>query len=318
MKKRTAIIYALGHFLVDFSCAYLLLSGQPQPWLYVIYNFCAFALQMPIGLLADMVGRNRLFAVLGSILAFTAYLPFPVAVRVLLAGVGNACYHVGGGREALLSDKKLVGLGLFVSPGAIGILLGTLYAGFGSLDTVTAPALLLLMISILLLCSNQKALIPPGKAYWRNGFLMFLVVLARSFVGMCMLSPWKTGVFIICAGIASAAGKFLGGWLSDRLGSKRIGVASLLISACLFCVPGSGVAGVLGCLFFNMTMPITLKNAADSLPGYEGFSFGLLTFALFLGYLPTLLSFTVSPWIGAGICIISAGLLLLSREKYHD
>ena len=63
MKKRTITIYALGHFLVDFSCAYLLISSKPSPWLYVIYNFCAFALQMPIGLLADLTGYHQHLAV---------------------------------------------------------------------------------------------------------------------------------------------------------------------------------------------------------------------------------------------------------------
>ena len=38
-----------------------------------------------------------------------------------------------------------------------------------------------------------------------------------------------------------------------------------------------------------MTMPVTLWAAARALPGAKGFAFGLLTFALFLGYLPAYL-----------------------------
>ena len=37
---------------------------------------------------------------------------------------------------------------------------------------------------------------------------------------------------------------------------------------------------------FNMTMPVTLHRAAMLLPGHRGFAFGLLTFGLFLGFLP--------------------------------
>jgi FSR family fosmidomycin resistance protein-like MFS transporter len=318
MKKRTVSTYALGHFLVDFSCAFLLISTSPTPWLYIVYNFCAFALQMPIGLLADIIGFNQRMSIWGVSLVFAAYLPFPIPIRVLLLGVGNACYHVGGGREALLSDKRLLGLGIFVSPGAIGILLGSLCSNVSIFAQLVPTALLLLIGSILAFCPNKRSLICPGKSNGWNCFLMFLVVLARSFVGLCMQTPWKTDVFISLAGIASAAGKFLGGMMADRFGSKLTGVASLSISALLFCVPDLVITGILGCLFFNMTMPITLRSATDAIPGFEGFSFGLLTFALFLGYLPTATGFTISPWLGAGISILSAVLLLFLREKSHD
>ena len=318
MKKRTVSAYALGHFLVDFSCAFLLISTNPSPWLFIVYNFCAFALQMPIGLLADIIGYNQKISIMGACLIFAAYLPLPIPIQVLLLGVGNACYHVGGGREALLCDRRLLGLGLFVSPGAIGILLGTFAANISVFAGIVPPALLLLIVCILLFCPTRRILIRPERSHGWSCMLMFLVVLTRSFVGLCMQTPWKTGIFLILAGIASAAGKFLGGILADRFGSKRTGIASLLISACLFCVPDLAIAGILGCLCFNMTMPITLKGAADALPGYEGFSFGLLTFALFLGYLPTAAGFTIAPWIGAVVSFLSAILLMFFREKRHD
>ena len=318
MKKQTAMIYAFGHFLVDFSCAYLLLSKQPYPWLFVVYNFCAFALQMPIGLLADMIGYNQKISLLGAGLAASAYFPIPVTLRVLLLGVGNACYHVGGGREALLTDKRLLSLGIFVSPGAIGILLGSMCAGTSLFSILIPIAVLILIICLLLFCPKRKILIPAGKPHVRSCVLMFTVVLARSFVGLCMHTPWKTGVFLILAGIASAAGKFLGGLMADRIGSRSTAIASLVISACLFCIPDFAIAGVLGCLFFNMTMPITLKGASVALPGLEGFSFGLLTFGLFLGYLPAVAGFTLPPWIGAVISLLCAVLLILHKEKRHD
>lgn len=318
MRKRSAAVYAFGHFLVDFSCAYLMISTQPSGWLFITYNFCAFALQMPIGLLADITGRNRSYALAGIALAASALLPLPIALRVLLAGVGNACYHVGGGRDALLTDNKLTGLGLFVSPGAIGIYLGTVLAGISWLSIVVLSALLLTGIGVFLVCSGEQKTTKPEKPHIGNAWLMFLVVVLRSLVGMCMENPWKIGIFVACGAVAAAAGKFLGGFTGDKLGSKRTGVFSLILAAVLFCLPNSTVAGILGCVLFNMTMPITLKNAALALPGYEGFSFGLLTFALFLGYLPTTVGVTVSPYIGALLALVSALLLVLYREKRND
>lgn len=317
MSKRTAGIYAFGHFLVDFFCAYLLFSQQPEPILFVIYNFCAFALQMPIGLLADMTGCNRNYSALGSFLVMLGLLPFPILARVLLVGVGNACYHVGGGREALLADQKMIGLGLFVSPGAIGIFLGTTLSGV-SLLSILGPILLLALAALIFLfCTYERRTYDPKKPHIGNAVLMFLVVILRSLVGMCLETPWKVGIFVACGAVAAAAGKFLGGLVADQFGGKRTGVISLVLAAILFCVPNSAVSGILGFLLFNMTMPITLKKAALATPGSEGFSFGLLTFALFLGYLPTTSAFSLSPVIGAALSILSAVLLCLAREEPH-
>ena len=97
-------VYALVHMAVDLSCAFLVfayVSGGDQWYLWLlIYNFCAFALQMPIGAAADRLDRNSCVAaggcagVLAGLLLGSA--GFPAAAAVL-AGIGNACFHVGGG-----------------------------------------------------------------------------------------------------------------------------------------------------------------------------------------------------------------------------
>ena len=68
-KELRLCVYSIGHFWVDFSCALLMfsqLSGRREWALCVLfYNFCAFALQMPIGLVADRLNRNGGAAALG-------------------------------------------------------------------------------------------------------------------------------------------------------------------------------------------------------------------------------------------------------------
>ncbi len=60
-------IYALVHMAVDLSCAFLVYTyvlGGEQWYLWLLlYNFCAFALQMPIGAAADRLDRNSCVAV---------------------------------------------------------------------------------------------------------------------------------------------------------------------------------------------------------------------------------------------------------------
>ena len=61
-----------------------------------------------------------------------------------------------------------------------------------------------------------------------------------------------------------------------------------------------------------MTMPITLWAVARVMPGAKGFTFGLLTFGLFLGYLPSWLgwpSLLAGPWAYAAVALLSLALL---------
>jgi hypothetical protein len=223
-------VYSAAHFLVDFACAFLMFrgaEGTPDWYLCVLlYNFCAFAMQMPLGVLADQWDRNSLFAAIGCVLVGAAfglrYLPVAAAVTL---GVGNGMFHVGAGVDVLnISEEKSGALGVFISPGAFGI-----YLDF----------------------------------------------------------PWKNtgcwGAVLICAVVL---GKTAGGFAADRFGLMRTSGVSLGLAAALLLVPQVPAAGVLSVLLLNMTAPVTFWAMAKIFPGAKGFSFGLLTFGLFLGFLP--------------------------------
>ena len=104
------------------------------------------------------------------------------------------------------------------------------------------------------------------------------------------------------------------------MGAKKATVLSLGLSAvCYFC-SADPLCGTMAVFLFNMTMPITLWAAAKLMPGGKGFAFGLLTFALFLGYLPTWLgwpSLLTTPLANGLAAAVSGGLLLwgLKEEK---
>ena len=65
-------IYALVHMAVDLSCAFLVYTyvlGGEQWYLWLLlYNFCAFALQMPISTVQILVGIVAI-GIVGYILA---------------------------------------------------------------------------------------------------------------------------------------------------------------------------------------------------------------------------------------------------------
>lgn len=323
-------VCAAGHFFIDFLCAWALFRWcrLSPAWAeaMLFYNFCAFALQMPLGILADRLRQDRSFMVLGSLLVGLGCLALgraPLALSVV-AGVGNALYHVGGGVAVLHAYPSKAGpLGLFVSPGAFGVYFGTLLGKAGT--DILAPSLIglaaCLVLGWLLRGEDRPAPMDPFRvdAPFLALACLFLVVCLRSLLGFLFVFPWKTGWWSVAAVCAVVLGKTAGGYLGDRAGLKRASLGSLGLAALGFLFSGSPLCGVLAIFFFNMTMPITLRAAADALPGMKGFSFGLLTFALFLGFLTV--------WAGADLpsegwflmlgALLSLGLLLpgLRRKR---
>ena len=116
--KRMLTVYSVAHAAVDFSCAFLVyrtMLDYPELGLaLLLYNFCAFALQMPFGLLADAWNRNGIVAAVGCGLVAIAYLPFlPSIGAAVIAGIGNGLFHVGGGLDVLNdSGEKSSRIGL--------------------------------------------------------------------------------------------------------------------------------------------------------------------------------------------------------------
>ena len=85
-----------------------------------------------------------------------------------------------------------------------------------------------------------------------------------------------------------------------------------LWAAALYLLSDLPLAGTAAVSLFNMTMPLTLWAAARALPGARGFSFGLLTFGLFVGCLPSFLgwpSLLTGPWAYAAAALLSLALL---------
>lgn len=314
-------LYGLAHFGVDFGCAYTAFSAKGWGATgFLLYNFCAFAMQMPLGLVADRLRSGKTMALLGSILVgLLCLIPHPPMLFSVVLGLGNGLFHVGAGHGVLaLSNRgKMAPLGVFVSPGALGI-------GFGKLAAESMKnrdvALLVLALGLLshLVCLRVRlpksaALAFPKRAgNLLPGLLLFAVVVLRSVGGMAAPTDWKWGIWINLAVCATALGKAAGGFMADLWGKRNVGLLSLGLSALCFLFCGAHPFwGVLGVFCFQMTMPITLFEMAERMPGCKTFSFGILTFALFIGFLPTWFGLGSLTRTGMAWMVLLSGAMLL-------
>lgn len=324
------ILLGAVHFLVDFTCTALLTAscvsvrGVSAALCAVVYNGFAFAMQLPIGYLADRLSLRRTLAAGGCVLVAVGSLFANPLLLCSLIGLGNACFHVGGGRESLhRGGSRAARVGRFVAPGAIGIFLGPRSAGKSLLVFRFVP-LLLVLSALLLLVQKQKIerkenLPSVASTSARQLALctcMFLTVLLRSYMGTVtryttLSEPWFAALLTLSVFL----GKFFGGSLADRFGAFRFSLLAQPVGTALFAL--STVQPLLALpatLLFNTTMAITAHTLYRCAPHRSGTMFGLTTLALYLGVLPRLLGAPNPLFTWWGLALIglgSTGLLLL-------
>lgn len=143
MRKERAVlgVFSCMHFLVDAACAFAMYGvfrgRDAWYWHIFLYDFCAFALQMPLGVVLDGICRGKSavekyrcsagIAVLGAVLTLAGGF-----THVIVLGIGNALFHVGGGAGTIWSSEEersvCTRLGVFVAPGALGLFLGNVWS----------------------------------------------------------------------------------------------------------------------------------------------------------------------------------------------
>ena len=295
-----------AHFAVDLACGFVCLgvfvpgaaSLEEAALGVFLYNLLAFAAQPLLGAVCDRFPR-RPWAALGCLTVAAGALLGCLSLgwgAVVLCGLGNALFHPGGGRDALVSSSgTLWEGGVFVSTGALGVALG-MFWGTAFPRPWMAGALAALLGLCALFCwktplsqPERRAAIPGASSlpfWWVVGLALGSVAL-RAFVGGAVPLPWKTGLWALAAAAAAFLGKAAGGFLADRLSPRLAGVGALLLSLPLLCLGWAHpLPSLLGLLCFNMTMPVTLGAVTDKLPNAPGLAFGLTAQFLFVGTLP--------------------------------
>ena len=285
---------SLAHLLVDGVCASTVFGkfgGETLAFYIIVYNTLAFSTQCLVGLITDRLGKARWFTGLAALcVALGFFLPLPDAGRVVLIGLGNSVFHVGGGTRTLrVSGGKAKKLGVFVAPGAMGLTLGTLFPNAVGLPFAVALAVYGLAVLFLPDAeAGERAPIRPGKAGdapMLVSVLLTAAVAVRAIGGSAVTFPWKSGVLLsVLTTFFVFSGKTLGGFAADYFGIRKSAWISVPLAALLvaFCSNWM-VPSLVGQLCVNLTMPVTLFLLYRAMPSSPGFAFGLAASALWPG-----------------------------------
>lgn len=325
LTKEMLLKQTIGHFCVDASCAAIVIGGTqgifPAVWFFVLYNFCAFCLQPFAGIILDKCKnvQPKQYILASFVMLLTGFVcPLNMWIRTLIIGIGNCLFHTGAGTIILnQSGKKMAPLGIFVSSGAVGLLMGTWLAYEPLWHSVLIFSLLILILLNWELPTKIK--IPKQSIKWMLAWALCLCIAIRSYMGFVPLTQFKkTPLIVLIITLGVFAGKSLGGILCDKFGIRKVVLISsaFVIGLFLFSFQNPCLWTTVQ-IIVNLSMPITLYLMYKSMPGYPAFSFGLAASFLTVGYLATWLlrNFSVPNVCFLGLFALNSAIILFAERK---
>ncbi|MBE9127208.1 MULTISPECIES: MFS transporter [unclassified Coleofasciculus] len=302
-------VLGLAHGIADAAAGFLLgtlpqsLSLEQSGLLILLYNGLAFGYQPLVGMVTDKIKRPRLAVLMGLLVLSLALFSvnWQLQFAVILAGMGSAAFHVGGGAIAVwATPKSTLGAGLFAAPGVVGLAVGGAL-GFAGYEGTG------LLVSLLLIVMGAIALMPLPKLPYRQSSdpdsVQELAVEDRDLLVLVVLSAialtslvWTSFDFmlrgntsvLIAMAVAAAVGKILGGSLATRWGWRLWTVGTLTLSTLLLALGGHHLLTLLPAMaLLQSSIPVTLAATAHLMPEQPatgaGFALGL---AIAIGGIP--------------------------------
>lgn len=276
------LYWGILHGVNDMAAGFLLASytlthNYSDSFLFVsLYAIMGFGGQLPVGFWLDKKKDINLFAKIAvSLLPLAILISFvSPSLGILCSGVASAFVHVTGGTICLqVHDNKSGPLGLFTAPGVLGLTVGGLLG-----DTGTWLPMLLVAASLILILFIFRHPLPvystPDKKESEidsHDFIMLLILLLmcfRSFlfdVVNYVAEYYEDGVLYI--GLSAFAGKVIGGFMADKIGTKKFIYISLLSSLVFFQIGKENIYMLCGGVaLLQSSVPVTLLMMSRSLP----------------------------------------------------
>lgn len=307
------LILGIAHGLADAAAGFLLgslprtMSLEQASGLIILYNILGFGYQPLAGMLTDKFQRPRLAVLVGlfSLLLALAIAQWHSQLAIILAGIGSAAFHVGGGALALTTTgDRTTGLGFFAAPGAIGLTLGIAWGWTGCQVSLPIAILLGLLMAIVAIIDLSKydffshsPALSGNKSIEKPELDDGVLLVLLSAIAL-ISTVWTSFQFLLQAHLnmliaiafAAAIAKIFGGILAQRWGWRRYTIFSLTIAACLLLFgKQSDLTLILGLALLQSSIPLTLAATAKIMPQQPatatGFALGL---AIIIGGIPVM------------------------------
>lgn len=323
-----SLILGISHGVADATVGFLLgslprtMSLEQASWLIILYNILGFGYQPLAGILTDKLKRPRESVLVGLFLLLLALVVagWQSQLAVVLAGMGSAAFHVGGGSLALsATPNRTTGPGIFAAPGVVGLAVGGALGWTGYSVTVPLVLLLGLMMGVIALINLPRLPHTHPKSqitnYESEDWVMLVLLVAIALISTVWTSfqfLLQTQLnFIITLAVAAAIAKIFGAILAQRWGWRGWIVGSLVVATFLLLFGAQNrLTLLLALALLQSTIPITLAVTAQMMPQQpataSGFALGL---AIILGSIPILgglSSIAVTPTISALVVIVTA------------
>ena len=308
--SKNELIYGALFFLfhlsieaVSYMLLFLKFGTYVSMSIVFIYDFFAF---VPQSIFGEIHNKNKKVNIgyIGIILFTVAILLINTQdnsiylIAIILISLVNAIMHECGAiAVGSVSKSNIFPSALFVSGGAIGIVVGR----FLAMNHISIYYVFIFIVFIFFIlyftentwCKNDIKYIDINVV--KNGFsphLIFIIALfvliIRSYMGFVLPLSWnKKFIHIVILSIFLCIGKALGGYFCDTIGYKKVSFASTIL-----CVPFivfgnfNMIISLIGIMLFSMNMSITYAMLLSIIKNNPGVAFGITTIGLFLGVLP--------------------------------
>ncbi len=337
--KKIALL-ATGHGLNDCISGFILaglifkdLSNIDLGVAVLIYNIVAFGGQVP---LAWMIKKNyhpKSLLVLSYVLHISSFLWLLVDYKlaILSIGIASSLIHVVGGYECKTETHQAKYLGVFASPGVIGLALGGILGAYQINIILPCILLAVLLLTLTALTKfNTSLKISPSEKTGEPDqhdiamILLLTIISFRSAIWNIFQIIYEQNFeMLIFIGLSAMLGKLLGGYLADYFGRIKYTMIALILSIPFLTLLKNHTWGLCSGIFLlQSSLPATTALMIEKWKNspYMGVacSFGLpIILGALLFYTPAR-NILNNDWIIAGLTALSILLIYIAGRKKKE
>jgi FSR family fosmidomycin resistance protein-like MFS transporter len=329
MKKYFTL--GIGHCINDCIAGFIIGSLFYQHYtplqlgiFTLLYNILAFGGQLAIARLVEVLFLPKKYLLVTFVLLLFSllFLKLVPGLAILFSGIASALFHVTGGMEATRADDRSIGIGIFASPGIVGLIAGG-WLAYVQLNFIPVAIVLCVAFILAILFFYQSNSAAINQAREQTGpekhdivmVVLITVISLRSCVwDIVQLVQQGNYRWLMIIAIAAMCGKIAGSFLADKIGHKRYSLFALLIAVPFLTILKRHLLALcIGVFLLQSTIPATtvmILQQVKRRPGVAiSLSFGVSVFIAILLFYSPVVKYMDNNIIVISILFMSVALL---------